>query len=65
MEIKRKPTRRDLLLLIGHLQNQIGDAIGSIRDDQSPDSFEAGLRELHEAHDLCIEARSYDPPLDI
>lgn len=58
-----KPTRRDLLLVIGELQDIIGGMVGSYLNDRGAersqpiqDLGERGMR-------LCIDARSFDPPL--
>lgn len=60
---KRKPTRRDLLMVIGHLQDLIGEASASHGNDRNPNGFERGQKALADAMKVCIEARSYDPPL--
>lgn len=58
----RKPTRRDLLVVIGRLQNLIGTAMAQ-NDDRNPNRFSEVEATMRRAHDLCIDARSHDPPL--
>lgn len=59
----RRPTRRDLLLVIGELQNIIGAMGASYGNDRAIDR--AGpLKELEKrGMDLCVKARSFDPPI--
>lgn len=60
--LKRKPTRRDLLIVVGRLQCLVGHALSRNHDrNQNRQADVDGT--LHEAMRLCIEARSYDPPL--
>lgn len=61
-ERKRKPTRRDLLLVIGRLQCKIGRAIGA-NNDRNPNSYAETRGVLQEALELCIAARGHDPPI--
>lgn len=61
---KRRPTRRDLLIVIGALQDAIGLARSCYRDDRNRDGLEQGHRVLDRAHDLCVRARSQDPPIE-
>ena len=42
-KLKRKPTRRDLLVVIGALQDLIGQAIAAHGNDRNPDGFEQGM----------------------
>lgn len=60
---KRKPTRRDLLVIIGRLQQKFG-RISAANNDRNPnrDAEVGGV--AAEGLNLCIEARGYDPPLD-
>jgi uncharacterized protein (DUF1778 family) len=57
-----KPTRAVLLRVVEELQNLIGQASAHHGNDRDPDSFELGQKALEQAHDLCIQARSFDPP---
>lgn len=59
----RRPTRRDLLIVVGQLQDLIGQAEAEHANDRSPDGFERGQEALRLAHDLCVRARSFDPPV--
>jgi len=61
----RKPTRRDLLVVIARLQNAIGDARMYYEDDQNQEGLGLGRAALMNAHDLCIEATGQDPPVDV
>lgn len=63
LPMKRKPTRRDLLIVIGRLQNLIGLAQAN-NNDRNPDR-QAQVDHAHkQAQTLCIEARSFDPPIN-
>lgn len=59
--LKKKPTRRELLMGITRLQNLVGKAMSCHGNDRDPNGFEKGSRHLEEAHHLCIELRSFDP----
>ena len=60
---RRKPTRRDLLVVISRLQGFIGRAIGFHGNDRDRNGFERGQSELEAAHLLCIESSAQDPPV--
>lgn len=60
----RRPTRRDLLVVIGVLQDAIGLARSRYGDDRNRDGFEKGHLVLQKAHDLCVRVRSNDPPIE-
>lgn len=60
MTTRRKPTRRDLLVVIQRLQHAIGSAIGSYMDDRSPSRADNVLGALRPAFDLAIEAQDHD-----
>lgn len=60
---RRKPTRRDLLVVIGRLQDLVGKAVQAHGDDRNPDGFQQGMESLEVAHELCIEVRSHEPPV--
>ncbi len=45
----RRPTRRDLLVVIGRLQGLIGHASSLYGNDRKPNGFEHGTRALKEA----------------
>jgi hypothetical protein len=62
--MKRKPTRRDLLIVIGRLQGLIGLTKASYWDDRQTNRAETVITPLKEAEELCIEARSFDPPIN-
>jgi hypothetical protein len=56
---KRKPTRRDLLIVIGRLQDKLG-RISSAMNDRNPNREAEVHGAVQEGMDLCIEARSHD-----
>ena len=60
---RSRPTRRDLLLIVGHLQEIIGDIRGAA-GDRNPDRAADIERLTMQGHLLCIEARSFDPPIE-
>jgi hypothetical protein len=59
----KKPTRRDLLIVIGRLQRLIGLA-GSKNHDRNPNRFAEVTAALDAAHNLCVDARSFDAPIE-
>lgn len=58
-----KPTRRDLLVVIGRLQDKIGEAI-AVNNDRNLERFAETRAALEEAHELCVMARGADSPLE-
>mgnify|MGYP001593899613 FL=1 len=64
MTRSRRPTRRDLLIVIGRLQSMIGHARGLHGNDRSQTSFARAQAVLGVAHELCIAALGEDPPMD-
>lgn len=64
MKVNKKPNRKEMLAIITELQLLIGKAIGLHGNDRDPNGYEKGQKILEEAHQLCIEARSFDPPTD-
>ena len=62
MDITKKPSRKDLLRVVAHLQALIGDAMAHAGNDRDRDRAKHVQVALSEAHDLCIVARSFDPP---
>ena len=61
--MRRKPTRRDLLVVIGRLQDLIGQASAFHGNDRNQDGFELGMQALDEATRLCHRATAQDPPV--
>jgi hypothetical protein len=61
--LRRRPTRRDLLVVVGRLQDLVGRVRAAHSDDRDPEAFEKGARALDEALELCIEAAGKDPPV--
>lgn len=64
LTITKKPTRKDLLEVVTELQRLVGTAMSQHGNDRDPSGFEKGQRALQQAHELCIQARSFDPPTD-
>ncbi len=62
--MKKKPTRRDLLIVIGQLQTSIGRIASAANNDRSQNRIEVVNEESDRAFELCIEARSFDPPIE-
>lgn len=58
-----KPTRRDLLLVIGELQGIIGEISGAYLNDRGPDRAQLVMDAVSRGERLCIQARSFDPPI--
>lgn len=59
----QKPTRRDLLIILTHLQGLVGDASALYQDDRNPHGPERAREMLSEAQRLCIAALAFDPPV--
>lgn len=62
---RRRPTRRDLLIVVGRLQSIIGAMGAAALDDRHPERAQAVSDLLAEGMELAVAARSYDPPLDV
>ncbi len=60
---RRRPTRRDLLVVIGRLQDLIGQAFASYANDRNPNGFELGQDALNSAFYLCVKASAQDKPI--
>jgi hypothetical protein len=60
----RKPSRRDLLVVIGRLQQLVGSLGSAANDDRNPERATFIIKLTKEAHDLCVAARSFDPPIE-
>ena len=61
---RRKPTRRDLLVVVSRLQTLIGRAHACAGNDQDKNRLANTQGVLNEAFELCLAARSQDPPAD-
>lgn len=59
---KKKPTRTDLLIVVGRLQDAIGAARADHFADTEQASFERAQKTLADAFNLCVDAMSFDPP---
>lgn len=57
----RKPSRGDLLLVIGLLQRLIDDARAANMNDRDPDRWKKISALLETAFNLCIETTAHDP----
>jgi hypothetical protein len=57
---RRKPTRRDLLRVIGRLQDIVGSVVAQ-NHDRNPNRVAQVTGGLMCAHRLCIEALAFDP----
>lgn len=62
--VRRRPTRRDLLIVIARLQGYIGSLNGISRNDRDRMQQDKMVPMFQEALELCIDARGFDPPLD-
>lgn len=60
---KKKPSRRDLLVVIGRLQDMFGEALAR-NNDRNPERQGEVDAALNFGHQLCIEVRAHDPPLE-
>lgn len=58
--IQKKPTRRQLLMVLAELQGLIGNAKSFHANDRDPNGFENGQNCFSVAHDLCIDASGFD-----
>lgn len=56
-----RPSRKDLLKIVGILQDKIGLALAQF-NDRNPNRQEDVENILRKALTLCIDARSFDPP---
>lgn len=65
LKVIKKPTRRDLLKVVTELQTLISKGRSLHANDRNPHGFEQGQNVLQEAFELCISARSFDPPTDV
>lgn len=61
----KKPSRKELLRVLTHVQGDVGEAMNLIRDDRDDWGKQRGLQLLEKVEALLIEARSYDPPTDL
>lgn len=60
---RKRPSRRDLLLVIGELQGLIGE-IQAVDNDRNQRREDDKQPLFARAHELCVDARSFDPPID-
>jgi hypothetical protein len=64
LTVTKKPSRKELLKVITELQKLVGTAMHTHGNDRDPNGFERGQKALERAHELCIQARAFDPPTD-
>ncbi|MCK5020054.1 MAG: hypothetical protein KAS32_23575 [Candidatus Peribacteraceae bacterium] len=62
MNITSKPNRKQLIKVISELQDMISSAKTYHGNDRNPHGFERGQKTLENAFELCVDARSFDPP---
>ena len=58
-----RPTRRDLLLVVGELQDIIGEIGAVYANDRSAERAKPIQDLVRRGMDLCIRATAHDPPL--
>lgn len=61
--MKRRPTRRDLLIVVARPQNLVGRAM-ACNGDRNPNRSADVQGTLNAALELCIDALGQDPPLE-
>lgn len=59
---RRRPTRRDLLVVVARLQGLVGRAIAE-NGDRNPNQLAKVTMALERAHALCVAASAQDPPV--
>jgi hypothetical protein len=59
--MKRKPRRKDLLVVIGRCQDLFGKILGA-HSDRNPNRAEDIHRLCNQGFNLCIEAAEQDEP---
>ena len=57
-----RPSRKELVALIQHLQHLIGKAKGAALNDRDPDRMGSIQKPLTEGFDLCVDALTFEPP---
>lgn len=62
LRVLRRPTRGELLRVVGELQTLVGMAKGAYENDRDPNREHSVRSPLDRAFELCIEALHYDPP---
>jgi hypothetical protein len=63
VSVATRPTRRDLLLVIGELQDIIGAMGSTYANDRAVDRAEPIQVLEKRGMELCVLARSFDPPI--
>ena len=61
--MKRKPTRRDLLVVISRLHNMMSCVVNAT-NDRNPNRAAQVAGYFREANVLVMEALSHDPPMN-
>lgn len=52
------------MLVLGELQTLVGKALAGYQNDRTADRSAVVVPPLEQAHQLCVDARSFDPPTD-
>jgi hypothetical protein len=60
---RKRPTRRDLLVVIARCQNLFGQ-VAAVTSDRNPNRAADIERVWRAGFDLCVEAQSHDEPVD-
>lgn len=55
---------KEILIIVGRIQDLVGQARGNHWNDRSQTAFETAQKQLEEALDLCIKVRSKYDPID-
>lgn len=58
---KRKPSRKDLLVVIARLQNHFSEALALVDDDRHSDRKVQLRGALNNGFTLCVEATEQEP----
>lgn len=62
IKITTKPTRAQLLDVIGELQSLVGNAKNAFHNDRVPNRVDGVVLPLEQAFELCVASLSFDPP---
>lgn len=62
--MKARGNVRKLLVIVGEIQNKVGEATGVARNDRDPEQLDKLCKLLDDAFNLCLDARSRYDPID-
>jgi hypothetical protein len=62
LRVTRRPTRGELLRVIGELQTLVGIAKSAYENDRDPNRESSVRAPLDRAFELCVDALHHDPP---